>query len=59
MNLTKSFAKELAPEILINCVVPGTIDTEMTRAGGEELIKWRFKFYNRIPFSSNGRYSLK
>ncbi|MCD6477919.1 MAG: 3-oxoacyl-ACP reductase FabG [Candidatus Aenigmarchaeota archaeon] len=40
INLTKSFAKELAPEILVNCVAPGTIDTEMTRAGGEELIKW-------------------
>jgi 3-oxoacyl-[acyl-carrier protein] reductase len=40
INLTKSFAKELAPKVLVNCVAPGTIDTEMTRASGEELIKW-------------------
>jgi NAD(P)-dependent dehydrogenase (short-subunit alcohol dehydrogenase family) len=33
------FAKELAPDIRVNCVTPGTIDTEMTRAAGEELIK--------------------
>lgn len=39
INLTKSLAKELAPDILVNCVAPGTIDTDMTRAGGEELIK--------------------
>ncbi len=40
INLTKSFAKELAPEILVNCIAPGTIDTEMTQSGGKELIKF-------------------
>lgn len=38
MNLTKSFAKELAPAITVNCICPGIIDTAMTSAAGEEFV---------------------
>ena len=37
-SLTKVFAKELAPKVLVNAVAPGDIDTEMTREAGEEFI---------------------
>lgn len=40
INLTKSLAKELAPEkILVNCVAPGVINTEMNSCYDEEAIK--------------------
>lgn len=37
-SLTKVFARELAPKVLVNAIAPGDIDTEMTRAAGEEFI---------------------
>ncbi len=40
INLTKSFAKELAPNVLVNCIAPGTISTQMTKAAGTEVIDW-------------------
>lgn len=39
INLTKAFAKELAPYITVNAVAPGNINTEMTSSAGEEFIK--------------------
>jgi NAD(P)-dependent dehydrogenase (short-subunit alcohol dehydrogenase family) len=33
VNLTRAMALELAPTVRVNCVCPGTIDTDMTRAG--------------------------
>ena len=39
LNLTKSFAKELAPHVTVNSVAPGNIDTDMTRGAGSDLIK--------------------
>ncbi len=39
LNLTKSFAKELAPHVTVNSVAPGNIDTDMTRGAGPDLIK--------------------
>lgn len=33
VNLTRAMALELAPRVRVNCVCPGTIDTDMTRAG--------------------------
>ncbi len=37
--LTKSFAKELAPDIRVNAVAPSNVMTDMTKAAGEELIE--------------------
>lgn len=37
-SLTRMFAKELAPGVLVNAIAPGDIDTEMTRAAGPEFI---------------------
>jgi NAD(P)-dependent dehydrogenase (short-subunit alcohol dehydrogenase family) len=39
INLTRSFAKDLAPQVRVNAVAPGNIDTEMTRGAGEEFIR--------------------
>jgi NAD(P)-dependent dehydrogenase (short-subunit alcohol dehydrogenase family) len=36
--LTRAFAKELAPGVRVNAVLPGNIDTDMTRAAGDALI---------------------
>lgn len=33
VNLTRAMALELAPAVRVNCVCPGTIDTDMARAG--------------------------
>lgn len=37
--LTKSFAKELAPDIRVNAVAPSNVMTDMTKGAGEELIE--------------------
>ncbi|HCR35942.1 hypothetical protein A2130_00250 [Candidatus Woesebacteria bacterium GWC2_33_12] len=37
--LTKSFAKELAPNIRVNAVAPSNVMTDMTKGAGEELIE--------------------
>ena len=37
--LTKSFAKELAPNVRVNAVAPSNVLTEMTKSGGAELIE--------------------
>lgn len=39
VNMTKAFAKELAPTIRVNSVSPGNIDTEMTQGAGAEFIQ--------------------
>ena len=33
VSLTRSFARELAPKILVNAIAPGAVDTDMTSAG--------------------------
>jgi len=38
-NLTKSLAQALAPNIQVNSISPGNINTEMTRRAGDEFIK--------------------
>ena len=40
INLTNAFAKELAPNITVNAIAPGNIDTDMSRSAGQELIDW-------------------
>lgn len=37
--LTKSFAKELAPDIRVNAVAPSNVMTDMTKSAGRELIE--------------------
>lgn len=39
-NLTKSFAKELGPEITVNAVAPAVCNTDMTKGAGPALIKY-------------------
>lgn len=46
ITMTKSFAKELAPEVRVNAIAPGNIDTDMTKGAGEELINY---FLSQTP----------
>ena len=39
INLTKSMAKELAPNILVNCIAPGWVKTEMNSNLPKEYVK--------------------
>lgn len=39
-NLTKSFAKQLAPEITVNAVAPAVCSTDMTKGAGPKLIQY-------------------
>jgi NAD(P)-dependent dehydrogenase (short-subunit alcohol dehydrogenase family) len=38
INITRAFAKALAPAIRVNAIAPGIIDTDMTRSAGEQII---------------------
>lgn len=49
--LSQTMARALAPEITVNCVAPGMIDTEGTRARGESLPK---KLAQRAPMQRTG-----
>jgi len=40
ITMTKSFAKELAPEIRVNAVAPSNVKTDMTKGAGPDLIKF-------------------
>ncbi len=40
ITLTKSFAKELAPNIRVNAVAPSNVNTDMTKSAGAKLIAY-------------------
>ena len=46
ITMTKSFAKELAPEIRVNAVAPSNVKTDMTKGAGEDLIEL---FHQQTP----------
>lgn len=53
MGLTRALALEWAPEVLVNCVAPGLIDTAQPRMGmNEEQIAERVR---RLPLPRIGR----
>ena len=39
INLTKNLARGLAPEVRVNAVAPGVVDTEWTRSWPKEAIQ--------------------
>ncbi len=39
VTLTKAFAKELAPSVRVNAVLPSNVVTDMARAAGDQLIE--------------------
>lgn len=43
ITMTKSFAKELAPEIRVNSVAPSNVMTDMTKGAGKEFIEFARK----------------
>lgn len=54
INYTKSVAVELAPDVRVNALAPGIIDTDMTDSAGPELINY---FKERTPFKRLGQPS--
>ena len=53
LGLTRSLALEWAPEVLVNCVAPGVVDTPQPRTGmSEDEITERV---NRLPLPRIGR----
>jgi 3-oxoacyl-[acyl-carrier protein] reductase len=43
VNLTKSLAKELGPYILVNCVAPGWVDTDMNKTLPKKFLEKEFE----------------
>lgn len=39
ISITKSLAQELAPEILVNCIAPGWVDTDINKYLPEDYVK--------------------
>ncbi len=52
INMTYAFAKEFAPNIVVNAVSPGNIDTDMTRGANEEFVR---KTIERTPMKRLGK----
>lgn len=52
LSLTQSFAATLAPEVRVNAVAFGTIDTDMTAASGDEFIE---EVITETPLNRLGR----
>ena len=53
INLTRSWAEEFAPAILVNAVAPGPVDTEMLHLASMSP-EWRAR-EERIPLGRAGR----
>jgi NAD(P)-dependent dehydrogenase (short-subunit alcohol dehydrogenase family) len=45
VNLTRAMARELAPDVRVNCVCPGVIDTDMARARGAAALREDADYY--------------
>ena len=57
VNLTRSLALELAPDVRVNCVCPGPVDTDMGRINLDpqvSLAKARAAFEGDIPLGRMG-----
>ena len=39
LNMTKSLASELAPEVLVNSVAPGEVETEILSDGTDRIVR--------------------
>jgi len=52
INMMKAFARALAPDIRVNSISPGNIDTEITRGAGEEFLQ---KIINSTPLKRIGK----
>jgi NAD(P)-dependent dehydrogenase (short-subunit alcohol dehydrogenase family) len=46
ITMTKSFAKELAPNIRVNAIAPSNVETDMTKSAGPDLIAY---FIDQTP----------
>lgn len=53
-GLTKGLAKELAPEVRVNCVVPGLIDTPLTTDSGLWTEEGLTRFKEEVPVGRLG-----
>jgi 3-oxoacyl-[acyl-carrier protein] reductase len=53
IGFTKSLGKELATTgVLVNCVAPALIDTDLTRGVSEEMVRY---LVGRVPMGRMGR----
>jgi len=54
ITMTKSFAKEFAPNIRVNSVAPSNVNTDMTNGVGDDLLDY---FYGKHSAKKNRRTS--
>jgi len=54
VGLTKGLAKQLSPEVRVNCVVPGLMDTPLTHDSGLWTPEGIDEFTDRVPLARLG-----